>query len=196
MEPLMTHLRTLALPLLGLLTLSACDQGFGGELDPVIGTTVGPDIHAVATRADRRLVITAQMKPTPAGNDRAVCAEPSPDAIASLAASVNASLSGTRADDSFAAQRAAALATATSGLVKRSQGLQFYRDGIFALCQGAMNGLRREEDIAYLRTAYATLQQDAKDLILAEIQSQGWHTQTIPVIAAPVLKGQTAPASK
>lgn len=172
-------------PLVCLPLLAACDGGFGGKLDPVIATSIGPEVHALATGANRRLVVTAKVREDDDSEALVICAEPSPDAIEALAASVNASLDARDGERSLEAERASAITTAASGLLKRSQGLQFYRDGIFALCQASMNGLRRKEDVRALALAYQELQKDAKELILAEIRSQGWNSVGTPAVAAP-----------
>ncbi len=175
-----------AVALTAILGLSACAE-LGGHADPVIASPIGSEVNALATGAERRLVITTLVTDTSGRTARVVCAEPSPDAIEALTASVEASLAGTsRANDQVTLNQAKELSTAVGSLVKRSQGLQFFRDGIFALCQGSMNGLRHGASIT---EQYASLQKDAKELILAELRTSGWNSQPNITIQVPATPG-------
>lgn len=184
--------------------LAACDGGFGGRLDPVIASPLGPDVHALATGAERRLVLAAQIDEfVPTGKTviidgtkrevltvrekgaLVVCAEPSPDALEALSASVAARIEAARGQDLQAkAELTRDITTSVGSVLKRSQGLQLFRDGVFALCQGSMNGLRTPELIA---KEFRNLTNQSAELIMMEIKSDGWN-------ATPVIKVSATPA--
>ena len=140
------HIGTrLALAAIGMVALAACgtDEFTPQKAQPLIDLPLaeGASATVVATTAERRLVLYQS------NVDGAVqfCAEPSPDAIESLASLFSAAGSfgsstpsgpSTEASASFSN----ALTTAVSSAFNRSQGIQFFRDGVFALCQAAMNG--------------------------------------------------------
>jgi hypothetical protein len=164
------------------LSVSAC--GFDRRINPVLPTHVGSEVDALATDANRRLVLS-QKRITDGKENRFVCAEPSPDTVEALAASLKASAKSNRASGNVTeAGFERTLATSAGLLLRRSQGLQFYRDAIFALCQGAMNGITDKERIAEL---FAEISVRSADLIKAEINSPGWaKPPTVTVINAPV----------
>ena len=77
-----------------LFCLASCGA-FGGNLDPVIETGVGPDVNALSDQgADRRLVMSMTYNHKSGNGQPAlvICAEPSPDAIEAVAASVATSV--------------------------------------------------------------------------------------------------------
>ncbi len=106
------------------------------------------------------------------------CAEPSPDAVENVAAAFGAALEAAReeADGSKASisgQFSRQLATAVAAMFRRTQGIQFYRDGAFFLCQAMMNGYM---DAYEYRLALKFLRDKSYNLILAEVQSDAWKT--------------------
>ncbi len=178
--------------------LTACSN-LGGLKDPVISSSIGPDVHALATGAERRLVVAARTdavvpkEKIGTGIDaittyeihpnRAllVCAEPSPDAVQALAASISAKIeNNATANQNAKAELARDISTSVGVVLKRSQGLQFFRDGIFALCQGSMNGLRDPEAIAH---QFEQLRKTSAELIMAEIKTSNWNTPPTIVVA-------------
>ena len=135
------------------LTLSASISGCGASIftepkaNPVIEDRLGSPfakeevLGTLATTAERRLVLT----PLQGEHYGKFCAEPSPDAAEALVATFKAAVDGnvTTANSvqgALKAELARSLATSIAALTKRSQGLQFFRDGVFALCQSRMNG--------------------------------------------------------
>ncbi len=186
-----------------LLPLAACSGGFGGRSDPVIGSNVGPDVHALATGAERRLVVsttfpavtvteaeTGKTYQTP--ETTLVCAEPSPDAIEAISASLEASIeANSEAGAAAKAQYARELTTAVSAVLRRTQGLQLFRDGVFALCQGSMNGLRDQKTIAQ---EFADLRSDAIKLIKMELQGKAWNTPVVVQVSPTVTPAKPASA--
>ncbi|WP_234416933.1 hypothetical protein [Loktanella sp. Alg231-35] len=161
----------------------------------------GDYTQTVATTAERRLVLVRQV-----GTDEQLrlrnanihinegfCAEPSPDAIEAIAATFELSASNTAAANSQEAQFGQALASSAALGTKRTQGLQFYRDTIFGLCQARMNGFMSN---AELKTQLRFAREAAVRLMLAEINSTGFSTPpTVNVtVAAPEISSQTSSA--
>jgi hypothetical protein len=94
-----------------------------------------------------------------------------------------ASLSGPMKDKTLSADTQASLALSMKQLFQRSQGVQFYRDGIFALCNLYLNdGISKEQYFSELQS----LRISAKSLIESEIP----HLQKIAFdpIASPTLQ--------
>lgn len=126
-------------------------------------------VGVLATTAQRRVIIVS-------ADGKSVCAEPSPDAVDDLISSVTGSLeasldkaAGTEAgmNAEAAAEIASSITTSAQFLLQRSQGVQLFRDGSFALCLMHANGGVGEE--TYDREVSA-LRKDAVDLIKAELQ--------------------------
>lgn len=123
-------------------------------------------IGVLATTAQRRVVLV-----NPEGD---MCAEPSPDAVDDLISSVtgtfNLSGEGTAAEKEAAIQAAAEfasnVATSAQFLIERSQGVQLFRDGSFALCILHANGNIGEDTYAQELT---DLREDAVSLIEIEL---------------------------
>lgn len=151
-------------------------------------------IGTLATVAQRRL---AYVRFT----DGKFCAEPSPDAVDNLSATLSAALSTDTKSVGAAANIAASMASYAKQLLYRSQGLQLYRDGMFALCNAHLNGLI---DQASFLKVQDDLLKTADKLITAEIpvlkdikaDAGGSPTPaTPPVITTPTPSGsRSAPA--
>ena len=117
-----------------LFLLIALLQGCGQHRQkPIIDTKVSQIHPSLAVSAERRLVIANTEKKT-------VCAEPSPDVAQALLSifSIGGEKTGTTGTKSQVGLTEL-LQTTPFQLFNRSQGVQFYRDSIFALCQMAMN---------------------------------------------------------
>ena len=88
---------------------------------------------AFDTGAERRLVISSLSPFT-------VCAEPSPDVAQNLTEALAAALKAEAAKEgSINIELASATARVAKQLMRRSQGLQLFRDGSYSLCQAFMN---------------------------------------------------------
>ena len=72
--------------------------------------------------------------------------------------------------------------TSVAALTRRTQGLQFYRDGVFAYCQARMNGFMSQDEY---RVAMQFLRQDAVKLIEAEINTENWGKLPTATVEAP-----------
>lgn len=107
--------------------------GCSSKLSSVISTKINTNHPALALSAERRLVIGKN-------NQDVICAEPSPDATQSLLSIFSLGGKGTGLTGKESELGLTdILQTVPFQLFARSQGVQFYRDSIFALCQMAMN---------------------------------------------------------
>jgi hypothetical protein len=123
------------LPALSLVLLTGCGMELFSDrtTDPVLSNfeKVGDKkVGVLSTTAERRVIVVF----TDNQNSTVVCPGPSPDAIAALSHSVDASLKGgDKTVSGEAALQSAAALSASLGLY-RSQGLQDHREKIFAGC--------------------------------------------------------------
>lgn len=137
-----------------------------GEADRRIGT--------LATIAQRRLALVRF-------EDGKFCAEPSPDAVDNISQTLSTAFSGDTKDVAASAQLATSIATVAKQLFYRSQGLQLYRDGMFALCNAYLNNAI---DVPTYHQKVDKLLDITKELINMEIP----HLANIKadIIGAPV----------
>ena len=128
-------MRTL-IAVLSIASLSGCASYFSAR-PPVIEDKVGlsgkETVGTLATAADYR-VVYVKLDP-----EAKLCAEGPADAAAQFGQTFGAALSAPGAQ-SLGVEAKAGLAVAMKQLFKRSQGVQFYRDGTFALCNLYLNG--------------------------------------------------------
>jgi hypothetical protein len=122
--------------LLGILcgSLSACF----GPIAEKVGGKVGGEVGTIAVTGDRKMVI---VRPGlwEAGK---FCSEPAPYVDESVAAKIVTMLEA----DRVGVRGATALANSVQELFRRSQGVQLYRDGMYALCQAAVNNTLTPEE--------------------------------------------------
>jgi len=89
---------------------------------------------------------------------------------------------------------ARSLVTSAGALTKRSQGLQVFRDGVFALCQARMNGFLTDPE--FVEQTWR-LRQETIKLIEIEIRHPNWNaTPEITIIDAPAEVKQSEDGSK
>lgn len=129
--------------LLGALFLQGC-----AHLTTYQASLGSPDT-GVSMDAKQRVVLVNQVSEVDkAGRvylQRRMCAEPSPDALAALSASVGGSwLSGTGSS----AQLAAALGESTASIGLRTTSIQLMRDSMYRLCEGYLSGAMDKEEYA------------------------------------------------
>jgi len=167
------------------LTLSGCGTSYFIEpkSNPVIEDKIGGLIGTLATTAERRIVLV----PYDGENKGKFCAEPSPDTAEALASTFSAALDASasvqgKGQASLKAELAKSLLTSVAALTKRSQGLQFFRDGMFALCQSRMNNFIDNkgylEQLILLRTVSQTM-------IMKELEHPNWNSLPPIKIEAP-----------
>ncbi|NWH07613.1 MAG: hypothetical protein HXY22_03020 [Alphaproteobacteria bacterium] len=132
---------------LAVLFLTGCgteELFFSKQVDLTPGTGQMSDIKQrgvfVESRPDREGV------PTPV-----VCAEPSPDAMAAVAASLAA-----RADvtEEGSAGFAASLNESAASVGLRTQTIQLLRDGFYRICEGYMSGALTAEEYSMMQRRY------------------------------------------
>ena len=170
--------------------LSACGTSLFADLktNPVIEDRISDAAGTLATTAERRLVLL----PLDPANRGKFCAEPSPDAAESIASTFRAALEaeasakseGVDAAGKLKAEFARNLLTSVAAHTRRTQGLQFYRDGVFAYCQARMNGFMNHDEY---RVAMQFLRQEAVKLIDAEIKTDNWGKLPTVTVEAPNL---------
>jgi hypothetical protein len=135
------------------------------------------NVGTLSTIASRRVVVVnSKVLVRPPFLESAFCAEPSPDSSENIISSLTSKgeLSGAADTTGEIAklQAAAKLELAKNFqnvsqlLFKRTQGVQFWRDGLFSLCQSFLNGSITKEDFM---EKFDALRKSAVDLIQQEI---------------------------
>lgn len=136
----------------------------------MIEDKLGRSIRTLAVTAERRAIIFGD-KSDPKNVDQ-ICAEPSPDIAESLVSSLRAVAEATVnkgvAETTANLEVNKTLATAIATLFSRSQGVQFFRDNMYALCQAHMNGAIDKEKFGVEFTRISNL---SAKLIAKEIPS-------------------------
>lgn len=161
----MKNFRMVGIVAVASLTLLSGCASYLTARPPVIEDKVGISGHetvgTLATSPDYR-VVYVRLQP-----EAKLCAEAPADAAAQFASSFAASLSTPLASGKeLGVEAKVGLAVAMKQLFKRSQGVQFYRDGVFALCNLYLNqAISESEYLAELKA----LRKDAAELIKQEI---------------------------
>lgn len=175
--------------LLILMMLCASLMGCGYYLTPrppvmerKLGLPGRESVGALATAADYRLAyvrIGGGNASDPTGRS---CFEPPPDAAGQFAAELSASGKTPYHGGDLSADAAASMALSMKELFRRSQGVQFYRDGMFALCNMYLNdGLTKEAYISQVNE----LRKEAAELIGQEISYLQQKTDPIDTPSLP-----------
>jgi hypothetical protein len=119
---------------IGSLTLSGCSSTIFKPFDA--------DAGSVSMDARQRTIISVE-RGTPPESHRIVCAEPSPDALATIAASggLSAGVSGIPQLPGSAEVAASAARAEQAALIgARNSTIQLLRDGLYRACEAYMNG--------------------------------------------------------
>jgi hypothetical protein len=139
---IMSRVLSLALGV-ALLFLASCSTFTSPKELPVIEDKLGENFGTLAVTAERRIIIFGRHKDDK--KPKLVCAEPSPDVAESLASSLKvvaeASVKKGGTETNAGLEISKSLATAISSIFARSQGVQFFRDNMYALCQAYLNGV-------------------------------------------------------
>jgi hypothetical protein len=118
---------------------------------------LGTPSTGVSMDAKQRVVLVNEVKP-PAGAGEAmkrICAEPSPDALSAIGASLGA----TWGDPTATKQLAAALGETSASIGLRTTSIQLMRDAMYRVCEAYLSGgLDKHE--------YADLQGNAQNLVI------------------------------
>jgi hypothetical protein len=116
--------------------LSGCASYFTPRppvLEDKVGRWGSETVGTLSTAPDYR-VVYVRLK-----DNAKLCAEPSADVAAQVASTIAGALKGPLGGSEGAAQLSASISTAMKQLFRRSQGVQFFRDGSFALCNLYLN---------------------------------------------------------
>jgi len=175
----------LLLPLLAMAASGCSDLTRAGN--PVIKTGLTEDVVTLSTKAERRLVFAS----TSDDPNLRICAEPSPDVAEAVSAAVRAGVEASGSADTVTdakvrAEIAQSVATEVAPIFKRSQGLQYLRDGTYAICQGALGGVANG-DPELIIDVYKQLLVNSKELIMAEIEDPSWNADLDIQVTAPTL---------
>lgn len=153
-----------------LLLLAGCATFTSPKEQPVIEDKLGENFGTLAVTAERRIIIFGRDKSK--NGEKLVCAEPSPDVaeslVSSLKAVAEASVKKGGAETNAGLEISKSLATAISSVFTRSQGIQFFRDNMYALCQAHLNGVVTP---AQFNAMYAQITKYSYDLIAKEMPS-------------------------
>jgi len=148
---------------------TGCATKYLSARPPVIEDKVGKVLGTLATAPDYRVVYVRYWKNENDTRDVKICAEAPADAGAQFSQTFASALTAQGEGAPLTAEARTGLAVAMKQLFIRSQGVQFYRDGSFALCNLYLNGNGRVTEQEYLGELKA-LRSDAKELIDKEIQ--------------------------
>jgi hypothetical protein len=155
-----------------LVFLSGCSTFTPPKEQPVIEDKIGENFGTLAVTAERRIIIFGRDKSKK--DEKLVCAEPSPDVaeslVSSLKAVAQASVNKGDAETKAGLEISKSLATAISSVFTRSQGVQFFRDNMYALCQAHLNGVVNPKQFneMYLQITKYSYELIAKELPSAD----------------------------
>lgn len=149
------------LGLLILISISGCASIFTAR-PPIIEDKVGGKVATLATAPDYR-VVYVKLK-----NDAKLCAEGTAETGAQFAQSFATALSGEISKIPITADAQLGIALGLKQLFKRSQGIELYRNGVFALCNIYLNGDGKVTEEKYL-IELRHLLSIAEKLILKEL---------------------------
>ena len=165
-------MRTIPMTMMATMLLGGCAAFTSPKEQPVIEDTIGffngGPISTIAVTPERRVAFVNTTKGT-GGRYGNFCAEPPADVAESLTSQFQAAL---KADAKNIDVRAAAevgklLRTAVQALTARSQGLSFYRDSAFRLCELHLNGQVSTQNYLAALERFAKL---SHELIMKELE--------------------------
>ena len=131
----------------------------------------------IAATADKRLIIEYKKHGKSNSEKSVICAEPSPDVSQSVLSMLKIGIEAGKKNGNSSGELDSLLSSIPFLLIVRSQGLQFYRDSVFALCQMAMNGWigdnncakndgNKCSEISELDEVLREIREDAKEIIM------------------------------
>jgi len=114
-------------------------------------TDIADDARVISVDAKQRFLVSRHTAST-SGQEaiRKFCAEPSPDVFSAFAAS----LSGSAKTEAFEAALDAAFSENAATIGIRTQAIQLLRDGMYRICEGALNGQVDDDDFLDLHRRY------------------------------------------
>ena len=161
-----------------LLTLTAVIVGGCGSMTSIYRSRSVNDDKIIAIDAKQRFAVikyqtkervSGDGKETTAKTIQSFCAEPSPDALSAISASLSGGLTK---PSGKSIQAASALAESSSNIGLRTQSIQLLRDGMYRVCEAYLSGAITESEVKRLLSRY----QDTMVAILAIEQLTGVTT--------------------
>jgi hypothetical protein len=113
-------------------------------------TDISKDGRAISVDAKQRFLVSGYSHTDEHGWLRKFCVEPSPDVFSAFAAS----LSGSAKTKAFEAALDSAFSENAATIGIRTQAIQLLRDGMYRICEGAMNGTVTNEQFVDLHRRY------------------------------------------
>jgi hypothetical protein len=133
--------------IISLLTLSGCGLNmFAGSRSPVIIDDVDGRVGTLAVTTERRVVLV-RLQENSASEAGRFCAEPPLEADQSVMSALAAmrDLSTDKIEASVKIELARSFAQFFPAFVRRTQGLQLYREAMYNLCQNYLNHAIKED---------------------------------------------------
>ncbi|TDF86279.1 hypothetical protein [Pseudomonas sp. H9] len=156
-----------------------------------MGAPFSESTGVLATAADYR-VVYVQIKP-----GSPICPEPSPDVAGQFASSLAAAMKSGPIESPVSAKLQTELAVSMKQLFRRTQGVQFHRDGLSDLCIDRFNGFISPQEYVQQKRE---LREKAFELIKAELQyinGASYDTSPPPSVpSATVGEGEGSAASQ
>ena len=139
--------------LVGCLALSACEYL---EDDAIFKRFSAQGAESVSIDAHQRAIVTTQVRDESGNVERTIyCAEPSPDAFASISRTITGSLGRSGEQDGFSAELAKSLASqASDALSARNATIQLLRDGLYRACEGYASGALSKTEYSEITRQY------------------------------------------
>jgi hypothetical protein len=132
-----------------LLMLSGCGLNmFAGSKSPVVIDHVGDRVGTMAVTTDRRVVLI-RLQENSASEAGRFCAEPPLDADQNVMGALAAmrDLSTDKIEASVKVELARSFAQIFPAFVRRTQGLQLYREAMYNLCQNYLNHAIKADEL-------------------------------------------------
>jgi hypothetical protein len=138
------------------LSLSGCASSLGTFFNrPVVEDNIQGQVTTVSLAADRRVVLVSHLDDTKGK----FCAEPPPDSATGLKTDLDIAFKKKEALDFGLKDK---LETTVTVLARRTANLDMFRTGVYALCQFALNGHVKPDEVKLLFErlikAYETVQ--------------------------------------
>ena len=135
--------------IISLLMLSGCGLNmFAGSKAPMVIDTVENRVGTVSVTADRRVVLIRLQENSASAAGR-FCAEPPLDADQNITSALAAmrDISSDKMEPSVKVELARSFAQILPAFIRRTQGLQLYREAMYNLCQNYLNHAINEDEL-------------------------------------------------
>ena len=141
---------------------------------PLTWMLASSGVRTASTKVERRIIVFERTKAKNGQMKLKICAEPPAEALQALESinKLTAELQAKKIPLTATGTGDFSLQTAVQSAFRRTQGLQFYRDGAYQWCQAYINGLIDEPEF---RQRLKQLEESAEKLIMKEIQNPGFY---------------------